>query len=148
MHIARGSSFAFHALAHMALVPGGPSFGASELAEAIGASPSYMAKLLQKLVHAGLVTSRRGAGGGFSLARPATAITLDRIILAVSDAPADVPLLPSCATCRLADVCPITEAVRRAEESMEAQFRTLTVDVLAQLLRGPDGHTDRMLRDA
>src|SRR3990170_1510602 len=104
MHIARGSSLAFHALAHMALGSARSSLGANELAEAIGASPSYMAKLLQKLAHAGLVTSRRGSGGGFSLARPATAITLDQIILAVSDAPADVPLLPSCATCRLAGV--------------------------------------------
>lgn len=42
-----------------------------------------VAKLLKVLVHGGLVTSHRGAAGGYSLRRPATEITVADIIEAV-----------------------------------------------------------------
>ncbi len=40
-------------------------------------------KLMQKLAHAGLLSSLRGTGGGFKLTRPAACITLADIIEAV-----------------------------------------------------------------
>ena len=40
-------------------------------------------KLMQKLAHAGLLSSLRGTGGGFKLTRPASCITLADIIEAV-----------------------------------------------------------------
>ena len=40
-------------------------------------------KLMQKLSHAGLLTSARGTGGGFALTRPASCISLADIIEAV-----------------------------------------------------------------
>ena len=40
-------------------------------------------KLMQKLAHAGLLSSLRGAGGGFKLTRPAACISLADIIEAV-----------------------------------------------------------------
>lgn len=143
MHIVKGSSLAFHALAYMARRPQGQSLGAGELAQAVGASPSYLAKLLQKLSRAALVTSRRGFGGGFSLARPPSEISMAAVILALSDAPDDLPLHPRCASCQLAAICPITAAVRRAEESIEEQFRSLTVASLARLLGGGAGQAER-----
>src|SRR5690606_28869763 len=48
----------------------------TEVAEREGLSPEYAAKLLRVLRQGGLVTSVRGAGGGYRLARPADAITV------------------------------------------------------------------------
>lgn len=46
------------------------------IAHAEGLSKQYIAKLLNRLHHAGIVQSSRGPSGGFHLARPATKITV------------------------------------------------------------------------
>ena len=50
----------------------------------LGASENHLAKVLQQLVRAGLVASRRGPRGGFVLARPAAEIRLLEIYEAVA----------------------------------------------------------------
>jgi Rrf2 family protein len=52
------------------------SMTAQEIAEALKASKAHLAKVLQRLAHAGLLRSERGPGGGFMLARPGKEITL------------------------------------------------------------------------
>jgi Rrf2 family protein len=63
----------------------------------------FLAKIFQKLVHAGLLKSSKGRGGGFSLARPPEQITLMDIIDAVDRVtehrmpPCCPPILPGIA---------------------------------------------------
>ncbi len=65
--------------------------GACESLSAIGArqgiSVTFLEQLFGKLRRAGLVDSVRGAQGGYSLSRPASAISLDAIIHAVDASP-------------------------------------------------------------
>jgi Rrf2 family protein len=56
---------------------------APQIAELTGVPPAYLSKVLQTLVRARIVASQRGLGGGFSLARPAAAITVLDVIDAV-----------------------------------------------------------------
>ncbi|MBX7106432.1 MAG: Rrf2 family transcriptional regulator [Gemmataceae bacterium] len=58
----------------------GEYVGTPVIAKSIGAPPNYLGKLLQALARAGLVTSQKGAGGGFRLARPAESIRLLDIV--------------------------------------------------------------------
>ena len=53
------------------------------LAKQMGVSPTYITKVTRKLVTAQLITSARGAGGGFRLARASTELTLWDIVAAV-----------------------------------------------------------------
>lgn len=53
------------------------------ISEALDLPFNFLAKSLQKLVHANLLTSMRGAAGGVALAKPASQIKLIEIILAV-----------------------------------------------------------------
>lgn len=48
---------------------------------------AYLAKVLQSMRRAGLIHSRRGVGGGVSLARPASKISLMEVIDAVEPLP-------------------------------------------------------------
>jgi Rrf2 family transcriptional regulator, iron-sulfur cluster assembly transcription factor len=52
----------------------------SELAAGLDISLPMVAKILNRLVQAGLVTSRRGPGGGYTLSRPAEDIRLREVI--------------------------------------------------------------------
>jgi len=57
------------------------------LADSFGTNPVVVRRVLGKLKEAGLVLSRRGAGGGSVLARDASEITLRDVYLAVAERP-------------------------------------------------------------
>ncbi len=61
----------------------GVRLSAAELSQETGVPLPTAQKLMGKLAGAGLLTSARGAGGGFSLARPGSAISLADIVEAV-----------------------------------------------------------------
>jgi Rrf2 family protein len=63
--------------------PGSEPVALSAVAEAERLPLSYLEHLVAKLRHAGLVTSTRGAHGGYQLARPAKQITMDEVVEAL-----------------------------------------------------------------
>jgi Rrf2 family protein len=56
---------------------------AERLATAQAIPPKFLENIMLELRHAGLVSSRRGAEGGYQLARPAAEISLAEVIRAV-----------------------------------------------------------------
>lgn len=60
-----------------------PRHNAASLAAETGVPLATAQKLIKALVHAGLLRSTRGAGGGVKLARPAAAISLADIVEAI-----------------------------------------------------------------
>jgi Rrf2 family transcriptional regulator, iron-sulfur cluster assembly transcription factor len=79
-----------------------------QLAETVGAPPPYLARIVMLLANEGLVTARRGPGGGLRLGRPSDEISLMNIV-ACFDGPAlfeECALgLPGCADS--ANKCPV-----------------------------------------
>ena len=65
------------------VVPAGFDLPAGWLAEFHELPPAYLAKHLQALSRAGIVTANRGVSGGYRLAKPAANITLLDITLAI-----------------------------------------------------------------
>jgi Rrf2 family transcriptional regulator, cysteine metabolism repressor len=63
--------------------PGSAPVALSAVADAERLPLSYLEHLVARLRNAGLVTSTRGAHGGYQLARPATEITMDEVVEAL-----------------------------------------------------------------
>jgi len=63
--------------------PGSLPISLSSVAEAERLPLSYLEHLVAKLRKAGLVTSTRGAHGGYRLAKPAAEITMDAVVEAL-----------------------------------------------------------------
>ncbi len=61
---------------------GAPAHG-DHLAEVEAVPAQFLAQILQKLRHAGLIVSRRGVQGGYTLARPPAEISVLDILVAV-----------------------------------------------------------------
>ena len=84
INVSDRSNAAIHALALAAAGDGRVT--AALCAIELGVSPSYLAKVMQVLVRGGLLSSTRGASGGFELARDASLIScLD--VIALVDGP-------------------------------------------------------------
>lgn len=92
IHLSDAALIAVHALAGLASAPD-QLVQAKELAEAIGASGNHLAKVMQRLVKAGLVRSVKGPSGGFGLSRQADDISFKTAIEAV-DGPLGADFCP------------------------------------------------------
>ncbi|MBX5470043.1 MAG: Rrf2 family transcriptional regulator [Thermoleophilaceae bacterium] len=70
-------------MAHLASRDGTGPVSLGAIAEAEGLPLAYLEHLVQRLRRAGLVESRRGAHGGYTLARPADEITMAEVVAAL-----------------------------------------------------------------
>ena len=83
MQLSEGVEWAVHACVLLAVVPPDKALPAAKLAEYHELPAAYMAKHLQALAGAGIVTSVAGRRGGYRLARPAADINVLEIVEAV-----------------------------------------------------------------
>lgn len=89
LRVSESAALAIHTMSLLARHPT-QRLGASEIANALDASVHTQAKVMQRLVRAGLLRAARGPGGGFQLAQPATETSVLAIFEAV-DGPIKQP---------------------------------------------------------
>ena len=93
MRVSAKADYAVRAAAELAGVEDGPVKG-EQLAEAQDIPLQFLEHILLELKHAGIVRARRGAKGGYWLARPADQISLADVIRAVEGPLANVQSAP------------------------------------------------------
>ncbi len=74
------SEYAICALVYIAQQEAGQPVLAREIATNTGVPANYISKILRDLAHNGILSSTRGVGGGFRLARPAKQVCLGDIV--------------------------------------------------------------------
>ncbi len=91
----------------------------------------YLSKLMQGLVRAGLVNSRRGVNGGYSLTRSPTEITLSDIVQSVDP----IRRIESCPLGIKGHIslCPLHRRIDQAIANIDTAFRSTTLaDLFAE----------------
>ena len=83
MKVSTRGDYACRALLSLVLHGDGSPTSVRDIAERTSLPQPYLEQILLALKGAGLVRSKRGVGGGYVLARPATDITLASIVSAV-----------------------------------------------------------------
>jgi Rrf2 family protein len=83
LKISDAANLAFHAMLILAREPGGGQLSVADMARRLGVSENHLAKVMQRLAKVGLVKSRRGPGGGFTLRRLAAQVRLLDIYVAI-----------------------------------------------------------------
>jgi Rrf2 family protein len=83
MRLTHLADYAVVLMTAAARYPAGTRLSATELSSDTGVPLPTAQKLMGQLTASGLLTSVRGAGGGFALSRPADAISLADIVEAV-----------------------------------------------------------------
>jgi Rrf2 family iron-sulfur cluster assembly transcriptional regulator len=88
LSLSKKTDYALLALSHLARSGSGHAANTKEIAEQYDIPVEMLAKILQKLAKARLITSTAGPTGGYRLARPAAEITVAAAIEAVDGPPA------------------------------------------------------------
>jgi Rrf2 family protein len=77
------AEYGVRVMAHLADRPDGEPVSLAAIADAEGLPVAYLEHLARRLREAELVTSRRGARGGYALARPAASISMAQVVSAL-----------------------------------------------------------------
>ena len=83
MRITSSSEYAARLMLTLAREHGKAPVSAESLSESDGIPSDYVSQILVKLRRAGIIQSRRGSSGGYSLSRPPAQITLGQVVRAV-----------------------------------------------------------------
>jgi Rrf2 family protein len=83
MQVSRRVDYALRAAINLARQEPGRAATVNEISASEGIPKKFLEKILQDLIHAGLVVSRRGAHGGYTLAKPASEISFKHVMEAV-----------------------------------------------------------------
>lgn len=153
MKLPESTEWVLHATVSLAQLGQGSAASAAQLAEHYGVPVAYLAKQLQALVRAGLLSGSTGPRGGFKLARPADQITLLQVVEAVDGqspfyACNEIRQRGRGASppeqCRQA--CGIAARMAAAEAAWRDSLRTVTIaDIVASLPSGVPERTRSLL---
>ncbi len=139
-YIGTGVEYALHCLLWIA-VPLEQRPSSRDLAELQGVSPTYVAKIFQKLEKAGIVEATDGIRGGYRLARPPEAVTVLDVVDAVEGRKALFDCQEVRGRCALFDgkppawatrgVCGIHAIMIRAETLLREELAQTTLAALS-----------------
>lgn len=130
------AEYALRAIVAIAFEDGG-SATTPDIAKLTKVPSGYLPKVLQMLGRAGLVESRRGAGGGFKLAKSPDRMNVLEVVNAV-DPIKRIHECPLELESHGANLCPLHKRLDEATAHIENSFASTTI---AELLRQPGQST-------
>jgi Rrf2 family protein len=133
MQITRAGEYGVLGLMHLARRRPGQRTMIDEVSRRERIPKSFLAKIFQSLVKAGLVRSMRGAGGGFALLKPPGDIPVLEIIEAVEGRIVFQRCKMERPDCEHAGGCALCGLFERAQDGVkEALTRTTLADLIQQ----------------
>lgn len=136
MRLTSFTDYGLRALMRMASEPG-RGFSTAELAEEFDLSRHHLTKIVQRLSQAGVVSTRRGGGGGATLARPARDIRLGEVVRILEQEQSLVECFaPGGGDCTITGCCRLKGRLRAAEAAFLAELDQSTLADVA--LRRPE----------
>lgn len=106
---------------------------AQQIAHETGVPLPTVAKVLNVLTREGLVTSHRGAAGGYTLTRPATEIPVSDIIAALEGPIALTACVDAASGCEVEAVCPMRGTWDKVNRAIEDALKQVSLhDLIAE----------------
>lgn len=137
MLLSQRCEYAIRAALHLAAIAPATYVTVREISEALRIPRTYLAKTVQDLTAAGVLTSMRGATGGLALGRPAAQITLKEIVLAVDGSDIFTECILGLPGCGDRTPCPLHDQWAPARARVHDLFAGATLaDTAARTLAG------------
>jgi Rrf2 family protein len=127
----QATNYALHTMLHLVASSPRQPIGVQHLAEIQNLSPTYLSKILTKLVKAGLIESISGANGGYRLKKKRDDLSFMDVIQAIEGTTS----LFDCYLEHQQQGCLIQEVMVEAERQMEQSLREKKLVDLAEKMR-------------
>jgi Rrf2 family protein len=131
MKFSKATDYALHTMLFLVAAAPDKPIGVQQLAERQDVSPTYLSKILTKLVKAGLIESASGANGGYRLKQKKEDVSFLDIIHAIEGTAS----LFEC-TLNHSSECPIQQEMIEAEQRMEQYLRNKKLKELVAKIAG------------
>lgn len=128
------SEYAVRAVVWLASDAGDGWLGVKQIADGTQVPESYLSKVLQGLSRAGLVTSRRGVGGGHRLARGPSEITVLEVVNTVDP----IQRIEGCPLGLASHAGRLCAMHAKLDQAMSLVEQTLAESTIADLLSTPE----------
>lgn len=139
MELTQTAEYALRAMTYLAALPADRPARAREMTSSTRIPPSYLSKILRRLVEAGLLLSQKGHGGGFQLARRPERIRFVDILDAVDYGTDPNRCAFGWGECAGDHPCPLHDAWSAMKSSFRAWAAETTLADLGPASVGPDG---------
>ncbi len=126
--LSQSSEYALRALTYLAQQRGDGYCLVREIAEKLDIPPAFLVKIVQPLVARGILNSRRGRGGGYRLAKPASQVTLFEIVDAIDYVSKEAVCVLGQATCSDERACPMHAYWKEAYTAFRRYLADTTLD--------------------
>lgn len=136
MRLTSFTDYGLRALMRMASAPE-RAFSTAEIADEFDISRNHLNKVIQRLARHGYVATRRGAGGGAMLARPAAEIGLGDLVRLLEQDQALVECFAPDGACCVTPVCRLKGKLHAAEAAFLAELDRSTLADVALPAPGP-----------
>jgi Rrf2 family protein len=135
--ISMRSKYGLKALGYMAGTIDKDSFLIADIAQAEGIPKKFLEAILLTLKNSGILSSRKGPGGGYSLAKSPGLITIGAVIRAFEGDLIPLPCMgesthASCPECADQDTCGIKLVMTDVEKALSAVLDTTTIADMLQ----------------
>jgi len=135
MEISRRTDYGVRVILDLAGLPENGHASTQEIADRQSAPSPFLAKIIAQLSLAGLVTTQRGAGGGVTLARPASEISLLQVIEALEGPIRLNRCLIQPQACPRNGWCPVHDVLAQAQTELTSLLDLTTFDALVDAAR-------------
>ena len=134
MKLSTNGRYGLRALIDLGLYSENETVSIASIAARQNISESYLEQLIAKLRKAGLVTSVRGAGGGYKLAKPAAEISVGDILRALEGSldPVECPGLKEESSCGGSQFCVTKYVWQRINDSINQTVDEIKLEQLIE----------------
>jgi Rrf2 family protein len=132
MELTKAGDYGIFGVIYLAKQPRGKIVSLSEVSKAENIPEKFLAKIFQSLTRSGLIRSHRGAGGGFSLARPANKITVKELLESIQGPIYFTKCLSNLYDCDRKEICKLRNLWKKAQDY---SMKILTQKTLADLIK-------------
>jgi Rrf2 family iron-sulfur cluster assembly transcriptional regulator len=132
MELTKAGDYGIFGVIYLAKQPQGKIVSLSEVSKAESLPEKFLAKIFQNLTRSGLIRSHRGAGGGFSLAKPANKITVKELLESIQGPIYFTKCLSNLYDCDRKEICKLRNLWKKAQDY---SIKILTQNTLADLVK-------------
>jgi Rrf2 family protein len=132
MQLTRAADYAVRVMIHLAGLTPGTRISQAELAKAVECPSPFLAKVLQRLARAGLVTTRRGNAGGIELPEPQRYASMLTVVEAIEGPVRLNVCLESAHSCSRQCWCPAHGVWAACQVALTNILQSATISDLAQ----------------